>query len=203
MDWIFDNIIIIAIIGSAIARWLSGRKEDDANSSPTNQSGRDNVDIEQLERNRRLREEIRRKREQRQRGQTPSSMESAAPARPEYDPNVPEQPQLPPVLREMLGIPEQPEPVRAPTPPPVPEINPVLERQQRMEQELAELEIKRREAEAMARKAGVGQGTPRRRRAKRTSELSERDFLATLRDPQQARRAILLREILGKPVGLR
>ena len=68
---------------------------------------------------------------------------------------------------------------------------------------MAELEIKRREADALARKAGVGQGGPRRRRAKSTSDLSERDFLATLRNPQQARRAILLREILGKPVGLR
>lgn len=203
MDWIFDNIIIIAIIGSAIARWLSGLKEEKNDSSPTNQSGRDNVDIEQLERNRRLREEIRRKREQRQRGQTPSTMESSEPERPDYDPNVPEQPQLPPVLREMLGIPEAPAPVRAPAPPPVPEVNPVLERQQRMEQELAELEIKRREAEALARKAGVGQKRPKRRFAKRIPELSERDFLATLRDPRQARRAILLREVLGKPVGLR
>jgi type IV secretory pathway VirB10-like protein len=90
-----------------------------------------------------------------------------------------------------------------PEPPPVPETNPVLDRQQRMEQEMAELEEKRKEAEAMARKAGVGKATQRRRRAKRTSDLSERDFLATLRDPSQARRAILLREILGKPVGMR
>ncbi len=199
MDWLFDNIVIIAIIGSAIARWLSGLKEDKSDSSPSRSSGRGQVDVEQVERNRKLREEIRRKREQRRSGQT-----SSAPSdRPAYNPHVPEQ--IPPVLREMLGIPEQASPpVQAPTPPPVPEINPVLERQERMELEIVELEAKRKEAEAMARKAGFGQNSSRRRRrAKRSSDLSERDFLATLRDPSQARRAILLREILGKPVGMR
>lgn len=204
MDWIFDNIVIIAIIGSAIARWLSGLKEDKDDAPSDGGTGRDNVDVEQLERNRRLREEIRRKREQRRGGQTVAPAEAFEPEKTAYDPHAPEQPQLPPVLREMLGIPEEPQPVVVTsTPPPVPEVNPVLDRQQRMELEMAELEVERREAAALALKAGVGQGGPRRRRAKRTSDLSERDFLATLRNPQQARRAILLREILGKPVGLR
>jgi len=204
VDWIFDNIFIIAIIGSAIARWLSGLKEDSSDSSSGERPARGAVDVEQAERNRRLREEIRRKREQRRGGQTVAPAEAVEPAKPAYDPHLPEQQQIPPILREMLGIPQEPQTVVVtPTPPPVPEVNPVLDRQQRMEQEMAELEIKRREADALARKAGVGQGGPRRRRAKSTSDLSERDFLATLRNPQQARRAILLREILGKPVGLR
>lgn len=202
MDWIFDNIVIIAIIGSAIARWLSGLK-DDSEPPPPHQDrpGRKKIDVDQLERNRRLREEIRRKREQRQR-------ENAPPEEPQYEREV--TPQLPPVLREMMGIPEEPAPVRpAPqAPPPVPKSNPVLERQQRMEQEMVALEKKRREAQALARKAGVGQNKGRAQRRKRSAatgsaDLNEGDFLTTLRNPRQARRAILLREILGKPVGLR
>ncbi len=202
MDWIFDNIIIIAIVGSVIAQWLKSKKEDGEEPGPQDRPGRKKIDVEQLERNRRLREEIRRKREERQQG-------NQAPV-PHQSPRTLEDlerdiaPQLPPVLREMMGIPDGPEPVRAPQPPPVPDPNPVFDRQQRMREEMEELEKKKREAQAMAKKAGVdGLQQSRRRRAARPEEMSERDFLATLRNPRQARRAVVLREVLGKPLALR
>ncbi|GAB5562350.1 MAG: hypothetical protein SynsKO_39970 [Synoicihabitans sp.] len=200
MDWIFDNIVIIAIIGSAIAQWLKSRSEDGEEEAPQDRPGRKKIDVEQLERNRRLREEIRRKREERQRGEGPLVEQPAPKTIEDLEKDI--APQLPPVLREMMGIPD--EPVRAPQPPPVPDSNPVLDRQQRMQEEMAALEEKKREAQAMAKKAGVGAlQQARRRRAARPEEMSERDFLATLRNPRQARRAVVLREVLGKPLALR
>jgi hypothetical protein len=214
MDWIFENLQVIIFVGSAIAWWLTQSKKggDEETPTPGDRPGRQKIDVDQLERNRRLREEIRRKRADRQRqqrGTLEPRPEETTTARRSTLPELPELPeiprldrevaeQMPPVLREMMGIPE-PEPP-PPAPPPVPEPNPVLERQERLQAEMAELEAKRREAKAMAKKA-QRPGVTRRRRPASTS-LSERDFLATLRDPQQARRAIVLREILGKPVGL-
>ena len=199
MSWIFDNLQIVIVVGSTIAWWLTQRKQGEEEPPKHGERpGRQKIDFETLERNKRLREEIRRKREQRQAGVEPSEAPAPRSNLPDLEREITQQ--LPPVLREMMGMPEAPPPAAAP--PPVPKVNPVLERQQRMEQEMAELQLKRREARALAARVGVNQNT-RRRRARRTSDLNERDFLATLRDPKSARRAILLREILGKPVGLR
>lgn len=207
MDWIFDNIFIIAIIASAIAQWFrsnKGESDEDMTPPPGDRPGREPIDVEAMERNRQLREEIRRKRAERQAGnlqprptETTSTPRTSLPELPDLEREI--QQQMPPVLREMMGIPE-PEP---PAPPPVPEVNPVLERQARMEAEMAELEAKRREAEAKAKRARRQAPAQRRRQAPAATSLDERDFLATLRDPRQARRAIVLREILSKPVGLR
>lgn len=212
MNWIFDNLQLVIVVGSTIAWWLTQRKQGDEDDAPKpgDRPGREKIDFEQMERNRKLREEIRRKREQRQRGSdqpSPELQEREAPTR-RHSPGmeVPEDvsEQIPPVLRELMGIPDPQPRAPEPTPPPLPAVNPVSERHDRMEQELAELETKRREAEALAAKVAIpGAGRKRRRRATSSQSLSDRDFLATLRDPRQARRAIVLREILGKPIALR
>ncbi len=208
MNWIFDNLQIVIVVGSTIAWWLTQRKKgDEEEPPPTERPGREKIDVEQMERNRRLREEIQRKRQQRQRGEADSVPQMRERAEPERsrrrEAELPDDmaEQIPPVLRELMGIPD-PQP-RVPVPPPVPEVNPVLQRQQRMQNEMAALEAKRREADAkMAKvKANAPQRSPRRRSS--ADSLNDRDFLATLRDPRQARRAIVLREVLGKPIGLR
>jgi hypothetical protein len=210
VNWILDNLQIVIIVASTIAWWLTQRKEsDDGDTPPPNpRPGREKIDVEQLERNRRLREEIQRKRQQRQSGQP----ESVPQRREREGPPVPRRPQMqgppdgadqiPPVLRELMGMPEPPS-APEPAPPPLPKANPVSARQQRIEKEMAELAAKRREAEALAARVRKG-GPPRARRKKPTaSSLNDRDFLATLRDASQARRAIVLREILSKPIALR
>ncbi len=206
MSWIFENIQIIIIVGSTIAWWLTQRNQDSGDTPPPmDRPGREKIDVEQLERTRRLREEIRRKREARRSGEVaepvPQMREAPQPEPPQIPREVTEQ--MPPVLRDLMGIPE-PEPP-PPVPPPIPEVNPVAERQRRLEAEMAELEAKRREAEAVAANVKVAPGAkrPRRRRTSSATSLDDRDFLATLRDPAQARRAIVLRDILSKPVGLR
>lgn len=214
MSWIFDNLQIVIVVGSTIAWWLTQRKQGDEEDAPKpgDRPGRQKIDVDQMERNRKLREEIRRKRQERQSGRpVPATQmrerEGEVPT-PRRSPGmeVPEDvsEQIPPVLRELMGIPDPRPRAPAPTPPPLPEVNPVTERHERMEQELAQLEAKRREAEAMAAKVSIpGTQRSRRRRATSSESLSDRDFLATLRDPRQARRAIVLREVLGKPIALR
>lgn len=215
MGWILDNLQIVIVVGSTIAWWLTQRKQgEDESPPPSDRPGRQKIDVEQMERNRRLREEIRRKRQERQAGNSAPSPQLRERAEevptPRQSPGmeVPEDvsEQIPPVLRELMGIPEPRPAGPVPVPPPLPEINPVTERQNRIEQEMAELEAKRREAKALAARArGSLPGVTKRRRRRSTSSssLSDRDFLATLRNPGEARRAIVLREILGKPLALR
>ncbi len=196
MNWIFDNIQLVIIVGSTIAWWLTQRKQgDEETPPPADRPGREKIDFEQLERNRQLREEIRRKREERRDRESGREVTAAGPEEGTE--------QIPPMLRELMGIPDpSPRPPK-PAPPPLPPTNPVVSRQQRMEQEMAELNKKRRAADAMAAKVKVPVVSSRRYRRPSSDSLSDRDFLATLRDPRQARRAVVLREILGKPVALR
>lgn len=206
MNWIFDNLQIVIVVGSTIAWWLTQRKSGNEEAPPpTDRPGRPKIDIEERERNRRLREEIRRKREQRRNGETVKEASPPPPlARPEPRANREDIERIPPILREMMGIPD-PEPPPAPIPPPVPETTPVQARQKRMEAEIAELESKRRRADLVTKRtrAGAVSRQPQRRARGGSDGFSDRDFLATLRDPRHARRAIVLREILGKPIALR
>lgn len=208
MSWIFDNLQIVIVVGSTIAWWLTQRKQgEEETPPPTDRPGRRSIDVDQMERNRRLREEIRRKREQRRTGdQGPATqMREREEATRRREVDVPDDvtEQIPPVLRELMGIPEPRPRAPAPAPPPIPEVNPVSERQQRMQDEIAALEAKRRAADAKAAKFKANMPQRRRRRQSSADSLSDRDFLATLRDPRQARRAVVLREVLSKPLALR
>ena len=199
MNWVFDNIQLIIVVASTIAWWLTQKKQQDAPpDDPMARPGREPIDYEQDESEaaRQVRERMRRLREQR--GLSPE---------PDQVPPLPQRPQpsvenIPPVLRELMGIPEpKPQPV---APPPVPRVDEGA----RMAAQMRELEAQRRESEATA--ARVRQQTSLRQHKRRAAAvaprgrgLDDRDFLATLRDPRSARRAIILREVLDKPVALR
>lgn len=208
MDWILDHLQLIIIIGSSIAWWLTQQRKEDEDETPKpgERPGRQRIDWQrEQERDgdaaRQVRERMRQLREQRGQGGAPT--EAPAPRRAE--PTVQD---LPPVLRELMGIPDkQPEPEPAPAPPPLP---PRESSTDRMSRQLRELEAKQREAEAMAAKAR--RGMPSRSRTRRPAAakvalakdpLAQPDFLETLRDPRSARRAILLKEVLDRPVSLR
>ncbi len=215
MDWIFDHIQLIIIIGSSIAWWLTQQRQQNADDedkpSPHERPGRQRIDWERQQEGgesdaaRQVRERMRRLRDQRRQGSpAPTSTPTSQPRRAE-----PTMQDLPPVLRELMGIPEpEPEPAPKPVvPPPVPQES----RADRMAREMRELEAKQREAEAMASRVRgqIGGASGKRRRSRRGQSahrgdvLSDQSFLQTLRDPRSARRAILLKEVLDRPVGLR
>lgn len=219
MNWIFDNLQLIIIVASTIAWWLTQNKKSE-DEDPHERPGRKKIewDQESSEAAEQVRERMRQLREQRrQREQGEEANDGSGGSTTMSPPPPPRRSQptaedLPPVLRELMGIPESkpepPPPAPAPAPPPLPSAT------ESMQSELRDLEKKRREAERMAEKARSRAGLPRkrgeeyggkgRRRSPRgTASLDDADLLATLRSARHARKAIILREVLDKPVALR
>ncbi len=206
MNWIFDNMQLVIVIASAFAWWLNKRREDAALDEQTPPTKRSNEDYAEVERRRKIQEEIRRKIAERRGEVAPASpQDRSRPSPQSTQPVEPEEPDIPPFLRELMGMPER-RPVAPPVePPPMPTTSPGFDRQAEMQAELCKLEEKKKEAEAMSAnfRAASSRSGPRKRRPSATSGDSGRDLLATLRDSKSARRAIVLREILDKPVALR
>jgi hypothetical protein len=191
MDWIFDNIRLIVIVGGAIAYWLNQRrkaKEEEeaartmAPAQPKTQVGED------AERTRRIQEEIRRKILERAGGT--KSPTATPPPIPEASPlSTRERPKGAAYVEPSVEQQEQT----------VAADQAMLERQQQLAAKLRELQQQRREhdrpAEVFAEKTALAMS------ASGTSVLGSP--LADLRNPTAVRRAIILREVLGTPVGLR
>ena len=197
---------VVIVIASAFAWWLNKRREDAALDKETPPKNLSNEDYAEVERRRKIQEEIRRKIAERRGEAAPvSPQDRSRPAPQSTQPVEPEEPDIPPFLRELMGMPER-RPVAPPVePPPVPTISPGFDRQAEMQAELRRLEAKKQEAEAMSAnfRAASSRGGPRKRRPTAGFGDSSRDLLATLRDSKSARRVIVLREILDKPVALR
>ena len=219
MNWIFEHFNILVIVGSAIAWWISQRREEQTPPEQRDPApGRPKIDYEELERTRKIQEDIRRKISQR-RGEPAEEMPPARHPQQGTERPSPQatQPPIPPVLREILGIPEETvRPPEPPSPPPVPSTSydsaPELSAQERMERQIAELEQQRRDAEKQAAAVEFPKAKLARRQGgsdRETSPVASRVDLApvglleTLRSARSARRAIVLREILDKPVSLR
>jgi hypothetical protein len=216
MNWIFDNMQLVIVIASAFAWWLNQRREKTDEAPPPSTLEKDREHYEQLRRQKKIQEDIRRKIAERRGESVPNERESppalqrSRPTPQSTQPVEPAEPEIPPFLRELMGLPaETPKPEYRPEPPPVPTSAPVSNRQVQMEKELQALEAKRQEAEAMAasvRRSAGSKSASRRRKVRATGgALTVKDgaWLTTLRDPKSARRAIVMREILGKPVALR
>jgi hypothetical protein len=218
VDWIWDNLQLILVVAGSIAVWINQHRREkngepadfDEDGIPDNRTpprqdaktltpaSRDGMDPEQEERVRRIQEEIRRKIAER-RGQP-----APGPLAPQ--PMFEEPRERPMVFREEPQV-----------PPPLPTVREVvvtyddgaaLERQRRMEEQLAELEKQRREARRAAQ-AFAESGATRaatsdtQSGAARTAAVGERSLVQDLRDPRAVRRAMVLREVLGQPVALR
>ena len=198
MQWVFDHIQIIVAVAAAIAYMLNRGKQ--APEDGAEQSGDD------AERARRVREEIRRKIAERREGApSPLAQEPASAPPPvlrktnvgPIDPfGGPARPSLP-----TLRMPEFERPA-APQPAPQPsqmEMSAVLERQQQLAAQMRELErargVQQRRATEISTAAAVA--------AMPAAPASRGGLLADLRQAQNLRRAILLREVLGPPVALR
>jgi hypothetical protein len=185
MDWALEHLRLIILIGGAIAYWMNQRRKakeeaELAKSLPTPQSQPKAQMNDDTERTRRIQEEIRKKILERAGGSvksapTPPAMPSPAlPARETYKEPSREESE---VVADMA----------------------MLERQQQLAAKLRELQAQQREhdrpAEVFAEKTALAMAA--------SGTAVRGSILADLRNPASIRRAIVLREVLGTPVGMR
>jgi hypothetical protein len=228
MDWILEHIQLIIVVAGSIAYWINQSKrakegqdaDFDGDGIPENRptapraearelrpATRDGADPEQDERVRRIQEEIRRKIAER-RGQPappPLAPPELSPFRPVF------QEQAPPPSARPVEAPPVPvwreEPVREVTVSAYDDTA-ALERQRKLEEQLAQLEERRREARRAAQEASRSGGQAAANVAYDPAKpdvpgLSARRLQDELRSPGALRRAMVLKEVLGAPVALR
>lgn len=207
MDWIQDHLQVIIAVAGAIAYWLTQRRKEQT-GEPSDHDG-DGLpddapreaqfeDPELAERTRRIREEIQRKIEERRRGgagyDRPAGTEAPPPlAHDEPPPVVRRQEPPPPPVREVVVRPSAAtaDAAAARRMAELREQQEALAQQLKQAQEMKAAAMRRREFEATVS-------------AEKAAQLQKRASLVEeLRNPGTARRAMILREILGPPVALR
>lgn len=179
---------------------------------PQHSEEEEEPEVDPAERARRIREEIRRRIEERRQEQEPGTVRPVQ--RPAYDPTVPETQQSRPVAQFPQQR-RQPEPVVQPTPPAQPAFQ-KTEKTVGLEQQLAkqrrilaEAQRKQKEAREKAQRmlhdAGAqADATIQRDRAKAVgTKRLKKQLLSGLRDTNGLRKAVLYREILDPPLGMR
>lgn len=205
MNWILEHLQILIGAAAAIAYFLNRRRGAAREEEHEAQQPDGGASAEQAERTRRVQEEIRRKIAER-RGIEPVP-EQRAPAE-----------RIPPFVRPTH------------VPPVDPFGGPMRRVVRKLEEAAARLEERGEDPEEVARKAEMARQArlaekmreleqERMMQDRRTDELLSKarapqivarksrsdaeDIQARLRDPHELRRAVILREILGPPVGLR
>jgi len=192
MDWLFENLgklaPVVIFLLYAISS-LRGRKETEEEQDP-----------KVLERTRRIQEEIRRKIQERRQG---GAGESARPEARSFEPTAPE----PELVFE-------PQPFEAPVSVPDREVEAELladqaaqetfsERQRQIEAEIEEARVAKEAAlvRAKAVRRGAADAASAVSPVKRDGVREE--LLRGLDSPKSLKASILIREVLGKPMGLR
>ncbi|HXB01408.1 MAG TPA: hypothetical protein VNV15_01155 [Opitutaceae bacterium] len=195
MDWILNHLFIVVFVAIGVANMLAKAKKAGAQQRPP-QPARSSVDPDTAERTRRVQEEIRRKIAERS-GRLPaspppmnSSPSAGPPARNIFQ-------ELARQMAEAKRTAEMQQRAQAAA---------EARAQQRMEDEQKSRELA--EAGQLAEAQRALQGQPETMATavaySGTPATSARDrLLADLRAPDSLRRAWVLREILGEPVGLR
>lgn len=212
MSWIFDNIglIVFAVIAFSVVRkiraFLQRAEMETERRAASRQTA--SYDPEAARRVQEIQEEIRRKIAERRGGHQPTVSVPGAELREESPPYIPPARTAPldPFGGPMKKVLDQFERRLQPNPPVVKHSREAhaaqLVRQEELAEELRMLEESRVAAQRRAAQAAA---------ASRTEAASERgmltasrgSLLADLHDPQSLRRAFVLREVLGAPVGLR
>ena len=206
-DW--ETLVpVLFFVLYGIAQLLSAKKKGQEQGEED--QGVDDAAME--ERARRIREEIRRKIEERRQSREgnapqPSPAQYRGTEYKRYDPTLPEKQQKRPALKPRTL---EPKPTRREVQPqPVPMESPQADIMQRLEEQRAVLEKSRREqreAKARAAEMMAAAGTRKKAASTRTIAMSgslRGQLLAGLRDPISVRKAVLYREILDPPIGLR
>lgn len=209
LDWILERLPVVIFVVVFIAQILRGFfKTRGAKVEPPPRHD----ELEQDRRTREIQEEIRRKIAERRAGGR--TVEPAQ--REEHE----ERPQPPVVQRDPTAIPDMPEPlkrmleqlekkVQPRSEPPVVTTPPMLERnraeverQERLAEEIRVLEEAR--ATAARRAASIAAKKSEEARSHGALRSAARGrLLDDLHDPESLRRAFVLKEVLGTPVGLR
>jgi hypothetical protein len=199
MEWVFDNLklVIFAIVIVVYAIKAMRGKADASGTHPTtSHTPEAGGDPAEAERTRQIQEEIRRRILARQRGEEPSTPPPLVVVR-----------EAPPVHAprkdEWTDEPETPA-----SPPPLPatayaqpsEATAVLEQQRALEEKLRLVRLTRDAARAGI--PALAQPNARFGSTDRAT-AAQRALRHDLAHPTSLRRAILLREVLGEPVGLR
>jgi hypothetical protein len=183
MGWFAFAVLVWSIISALIKK----RKGAAAVRQPgAGTASRSAAPLTREEQIRRVREEIQRKIQERVARQQPASGTS--------EPRL----RVPPVLAPAMN--ESPPRTQPALPPPLPSmVDETLERQRHLAEQIRELEIRRARIQEK-----VAAAESRRWDVKvTTSQVSPLVIRDELRNPQNVRKAIVLREVLGTPVGLR
>lgn len=197
MEWISEHLIqVLIIVAAIIGSLLNKRRQDqDAEDSPESPYKQSEMDIEEMERTRRIQEEIRRKIAERRAGGAQSQQPAPQPTfRRE-----------PPPLREVIAERVERRIENPTTPRPSPSAAreaAMLERQRELAGRMEELE-RQRQAALKQRSRLQFPGEAAAKKATAPAQAARSAWLKELRDPASARRAIVLREILDRPVSLR
>jgi hypothetical protein len=214
MDWINEHLLqIIIAVAAAIAAYLNNRKKEkdgepadyDGDGVPDNRPGQfdsQRMDMDEAERTRRVQDEIRRKIAERRAG-------GGQPVEP--PPLVAPRPIAPPPLPDLMrkraeeraAAAEQAR-RRAAAALAAQEARDeqAAEEQRAMQAQLRQLEARRAEAKRQAAEV-AGAATMAAYRGAPAGKGSAGELLADLRAPGGARRAWILREVLGTPAGLK
>lgn len=207
IQWILEHLGIVVVIVLFVAQMVRGVLQQAKNRQPPPMR-RDDGDEER--RVREVQEQIRRQIAARRSGQAPAAepppVSTAEEARPLARPETTQMPEFGGPLGKMLE--ELQRKVQQHVPPPPPPVVAVqrntgeLERQQRLADELKALEearhvVKRRAMHVAEDKLALADSES----ALRT--VARHRLLGDLGDPQSLRRAFVLREVLGPPIGLR
>jgi hypothetical protein len=206
MNWVLEHLQLLIGAAAAIAYFLNRQRTAGREESEQAQRPAGNILDDQAERTRRVQEEIRRKIAER-RGGSAEHRERQSPRE-----------IVPPLVRP------------AHVPPLDPFGGPMRRVVKKLEEAAAQLEERRENAEELARKAeAVRQANlaeslrelesaravqerrltevllaqKRRKTEMHVSAVDIGDVRSRLRNPEELRRAVILREILGPPVGLR
>jgi len=187
MDWVLEHLQVLFLIAVAVVAILQKLKTAGSTGAGRTPSG---MDPEQAERTRRIQEEIRRRIMER-RGATPVPPAEAGPA--DQPPPFPEAPPVIEAVRPVVVPPPPEDATELPGEAPAFEPLPAAGLQEQMMRQLQELEAAR-----AARRESVPTAT-----AKAPAAAAGSAGTINLRQAAGLRRAMVWREILGPPVGLR
>ena len=205
MDWLLRNLplLVLGFVVFSIVRAISRARAANAK----HEAGADQTDEQR--RVREVQDRIRRKIAERRGERAPGSPPVLRPPAEESRPIMRLPPAVPPldpfggpVARQIKELLERRMP---PQPAPIPAVDPrrvELERQARLAEEMRGLE----ETRVIAQRRAAGRDSAKVEAAASEDGLrtaARERLLGDLSDPQSLRRAFVLREVLGPPIGLR
>ena len=192
MEWIFDHfqlVLGIVIIVAYLLRGVIGNRVSGGDPDTGTMEEPAEVDTDEAERTRRVQEEIRRRILARQRGEEPA--QPSRPATVRLDP-VPQRRQTPPPIRQTTAMLVDPLADAA--------SQAILDRQRELEEKMKHLRHLREAGSGNLPKAPSRSWTQESDR-RQSAMVATRKLRGDLHRPDSLRRAIVLREVLGQPLG--